>query len=191
MFCYNYLRRVEYFGTNGTAMQDIIKEDTKQKTEQNAKILISWSSAEYETSTHRRSIAWYWASLIIAALLTMFALWQNNVLFAVFVIVAWLLVVSLSGSAPKKWTFAISEDGITIGENKQYDWSEIVGFDIHEESDTHKALLIKTTQTLTPITRINIPKSKERAIVDILAKFVKREEYEESLIDALMKIMRF
>jgi len=181
-------------------MQDIVKTKTKPKeaqekgenrTERKGKMLISWSAAEYEVGAPGRSITWYWMSLIITALLTMFALWQNNVLFAVFIIVAWLIIVSLSGSVPKTWAFVISEDGIAIGANKQYRWNEIVGFDIHEESDAHKALLIKTMHAFTPMVRINIPKSKERAITDILAKFVKREEYEESMIDVLMRIMRF
>jgi len=178
-------------------MQDIIKENTKKPQEQperqedkKEKVLVSWSAEEYDR-VRERSAVWYWGGITVASLLVIFALWQNNILFAIFIVIAWLVLASVSENAPKIWAFAVLESGITIGSDKKYGWNEIAGFDVHAESDSHRALLVKTTHTFMPMIRINIPQEKEKEITGILLRFIKREEYEESLIDTLIRIMRF
>lgn len=156
---------------------------------------IQWQAPEYEY--YFKDVSWYWLSLTIAIVLAAVALWQKNFLFAVFVAVAWVTVVSFANHRPAVWKFSINQKGVEIElaeggtPKKLYPYDEIAGFDIHSAVGSYRELILKFKSKLSPYLKINIKPEDEEKIEKFLVEFVPKEKYLESLADSLLKLVRF
>jgi hypothetical protein len=171
------------------------------KTEKEEKPEISWQASEFEY--YQKDVSWYWLSLIFAIILIALSVWQKNFLFVVFIVLAWLVIVSSSRRPPTVWSFKIDEKGIQINlpnsdpfSNKVYPYEEIDGFDIHEGQNTegdgkYKELVFKVRKRLSPYLKINFPAEQEEKIKNFLQKYIPKEEYASSLADSFSKLIRF
>jgi hypothetical protein len=179
------------------------------------KSVISWQAPEFQYSP--KDISWYWLSLIIGIILLALSLWQRNFLFAVFIVIAWLVVVYSAGRNPTIWNFKLSEKGIEINlpnndpaSAKFYPYGEVEGFDIHPHTTTsddinilrqsrlrsfgvgvHGELILKLKKRFSSYLKINFPAEEEEKIKDFLQKYITKEEYSESLADSFSKLIRF
>ncbi len=178
-----------------------IEKQTKTETE-----VISWQAPEFEYRV--KGVFWYWLSLIIAIILLALSIWQKNFLFAVFIVIAWLVIVYSASRTPTIWNFKISEKGIEINlpnndwtSSKFYLFSEIEGFDIHssptppdqypETQPEYRELILKVKKRFSPYLKINFPLANEEKIKNFLQKYINKEEYSESLADSFSKLIRF
>ena len=151
---------------------------------------ISWHAPEYEYSP--KSDLWYWVSAVVALALIALALWQKNFLFAIFVIIAELVIFSVADKHPKMWEFSIDDKGIYIGKNKAYFYNELEAFDIHwGDENSYDQLVLKTKKKFTPVVAINIYKEDKEKIREVLKKYIKHEEIEISLSDVLGRLIGF
>jgi len=157
---------------------------------------VEWQAPEFEYQP--KDVSWYWLSLMVAVILLALAIWQKNFLFAVFVIIAWLVVVYSTRRFPPVRNFKINEKGIEIilskqagANNKFYPYDEIWGFDIHAVSERYKELVLKLKSRFSPYIKINIPADNEEKIKSFLLKHISKEEYNDSLVDSFSKLIRF
>jgi len=169
---------------------------TVKPTEIKKENFVSWQAPEFEY--HQKDISWYWLSLIIAIILLALSVWQKNFLFAVFVIIAWLVIVYSSRRLPTIWNFKVSEKGIEIGlpnsdpsSIKFYPYTEIDGFDIHPADEKYQELILKLKTKFSPYLKINFPAGDEEKIKNFLQKYIPKEEYDSSLADSFSKLIRF
>jgi hypothetical protein len=178
-----------------------IKIGNKEKKEKAKKFIpkklaISWQAPEFEH--HRKGVSWYWLSLIFAIVLVSLAIWQKNFLFAVFVIIAWLIVIYSSRRPPLIWNFIINEEGIQISLSsnessgvKFYNYEEIYGFDIHPlPREEYKELAFKVKKKFSPYLKINFLAEDEEKIKKFLENYIPKEEYPDSLADSLSKLIK-
>ncbi len=156
---------------------------------------ISWQAPEFEY--YRKDVSWYWLSLIVSIILLALSIWQKNFLFAVFVVIAWIVIVYSANRLPNVWNFKIDEKGIEISlprtkdNQKIYPYSEIEGFDIHPASDQYKELVLKVKSKSSPYLKINFPAADQEKITEFLQKYIPKEEYNESLADSFSKLIGF
>ena len=151
---------------------------------------ISWHAPEYEYSP--KSSFWYWTSAAAALALIAIALWQKNFLFAIFVIIAELVIFSVADKHPKIWEFSVDAKGIYIGKSKFYPYSQLTAFDIHwGDHSGYDQLVLKTKNKFTPVVSINIYKEDKENIREFLKKYLSHEEIEVSLIDVFAKMVGF
>jgi len=158
---------------------------------------ITWQAPEFEFQ--KKDISWYWMSLIIGIILLALTVWQRNLLFAIFIIVAWLVVVYSASKTPTNWNFKLSEKGIEIylsakdqAAKKFYDFKEIEGFDIHlNETKKYGELILKTKKRFSPYLKINFLAVDQEKIAEFLQKYIAKEEYSESLVDSFSKLIGF
>lgn len=157
--------------------------------------VIEWQAPEYEY--YSKDVSWYWLSLIASIILAAVALWQKNFLFAVFVAVAWMVVINFANRSPDDWKFKINGKGIEIEPLKEgiagkfYPYDEIAGFDIHPSVGSCRELILKFKSKLSPYLKININPEDEEKIEKFLAEFIPKEKYPESLADSFLKLVRF
>src|SRR4030042_157887 len=163
---------------------------TRQKKQD--KEQISWQAPEFEYQ--RKDLSWYWLSLIFAIVLIALSIWQKNFLFAVFVVLAWLVIVYSTRRPPTVWNFSIDERGVQIdlpngdpSSIKFYPFEEINGFDLHEGQN----LVLKLKKKLSPYLKINFPAEQEEKIKNFLQKYIPEEEYASSLADSFSKLIKF
>lgn len=154
-----------------------------------------WQAPEFEYRP--KDVSWYWLSLIVGIILIALAVWQKNFLFMIFVIIAWLVITVMANRFPAVWEFKIDEKGINIALPKEksngkfYPYAEIEGFDIHFGGEDYKELILKTKSKLSPYLKINIHVADEEKIKDFLLKILPQEEYNQSLVDSFLKLIRF
>jgi len=164
------------------------------RQESESDLAIEWQAPEFEYQP--KDISWYWLTLMAAIILLALAIWQGNFLFAVFILISWLVIVYSVRRLPSIWNFKINEKGISISlakevNNKFYPHNEIEGFDIHSVSEKYKELVVKIKSRFSPYIKINFPADNEENIKNFLLKYIPKEEYSESLVDSFSRLIRF
>jgi len=166
-------------------------EKIEAKNPEEEPLLIEWQAPEFEY--REKGVSWYWIGLIIAICLLAFSVWQKNFLFAVFTVIAYLVIVYSAGQKPTVWKFALDEKGVEIDPQKGksiasrfYKYEEIAGFDIWE-----KELVLKTNKKISPYLKMNFPAEKEKEIKEFLIKHIPEEEYDVSISDSFSKLIGF
>ncbi|MEK9154845.1 MAG: hypothetical protein AAB596_02145 [Patescibacteria group bacterium] len=165
-----------------------------KKISQENEAEIVWQIPEYEYQP--KDVNWFWLSLILAIIMLAFSFWQENFLFAIFVLIAFFVVNVFARRFPPIWEFKINKSGIslnlTTGENKRfYGYNDIESFDIHDAGEEYKELILQFHKKFSPHLKINIHSSDEEKIKRFLTQFIKQEEIEPLLIDSLSKLIRF
>ncbi|PIR44250.1 hypothetical protein COV23_00910 [Candidatus Wolfebacteria bacterium CG10_big_fil_rev_8_21_14_0_10_31_9] len=150
--------------------------------------VILWQAPEYEYNP--KDVSWHWISVIIAVVLITIALWQKNFLFAIFIVIAEIIVLYFSNTFPRIWNFKIDESGLTIGENR-YLFSDMQSFDIHEVGEDYKELVFKLRSKFKTVLRVFIHKDDEEKIKEKLLEFLPQEDLQVSLADLLERFIRF
>ncbi|MEK7634389.1 MAG: hypothetical protein AAB396_00675 [Patescibacteria group bacterium] len=171
-------------------------------TENESKDEIIWQIPEYEYN--QKDISWNWLVLIVAIILFAFAVWQKNFLFAVFIVVAFLMINFMSNRFPSIWQFKMTGRGIIIslptGEWKKfYSFEDMESFDIHsiaydaEGNDVgeYKELILKLKSKFSPYLKINIYPTDEEKIKNFLLNFISHQEHKQSLTDSLARLIKF
>ena len=77
-----------------------------------AKFEIIWEAPEFEY--REKTVSWYWITIIVAACLIAFAVWERNILFGLFIIIAEILIILWGNQEPRTTLFRFTEDGIEI-----------------------------------------------------------------------------
>jgi len=167
-----------------------VVEEEQAETEEPEKIeTVSWCAPEYEYSP--KSSLWYWTSLLLALVLIVFALWQKNFLFAVFVFIAELIIFAVADKRPKIWEFTIDEKGVYIEKDKFFPYDQLEAFDVHINETEYDQLLLKTKKKISPIVTINIYKEEREKIRKFLEKYIPREQIDISFGDIIGRLIGF
>ncbi len=159
----------------------------KESIEKNHEKIV-WHAPEFEYI--HKGIAWYWMTLIGAAVLFLIALWQRNLLFAIFIVISEALFLHWAREFPKTLRFAITKKGIEIGNIKSYEYSQLEGFHIIHRTD-HGELILKTKTRIHPYTKIIVISEDIQEITDFLKKHIPEMAYEESLSEHFEKMIGF
>ncbi|MEK7608837.1 MAG: hypothetical protein AAB495_04630 [Patescibacteria group bacterium] len=151
---------------------------------------VMWDAPEFE---HRpKTVSWYWITIIAAALLVGVAVWQRNVLFGIFVVIAEVLILVWAEREPRNITFHLSEKHISIDENKRHALDEFVSFSIddgHEEEIMEAFLRFKSH--FRPILRVRIPSEKLVTARQVLQSKLPESKFEPALLDVIERFLGF
>ena len=150
-----------------------------------------WVAPEYE---HRpKGISWYWLTIIASALLIALAVWQENFLFAVFVVIAEILVLIWAGRKPRNITFSLSERGLAIEGAKSYPFRDIRAFSIDDEGFDLEwpHLILHFHHHFRPLLKVKLPKDRIEEARRALRTRVPEIPHEGSLMDAIEHLVRF
>lgn len=151
---------------------------------------IEWEAPEFEY--REKKVSWYWLSIIIAVLVLGFSVWRRNFLFGVFVVLAEILILVWGNRKPDMVMFVLNDTGLTIGEQKNYPYSDITGFAIEDDESGGRVMLtLQFKKKLKPNARMEVPKERLGEVKGVLGKFVDEIEIQKSLIDTLEEFLGF
>lgn len=159
----------------------------KKSIEKNHEKII-WHAPEFEYI--HKDIVWYWLSVVGASILFLIALWQNNLLFAIFIVISEVLFMHWAREYPKTLRFAITKKGVEIGDAHYLEYSQIAGFHIIHRHD-HGELILKTKNRIHPYTKVIVIAEDIPEITEFLKKHIPQMDYEESLADHFEKMIGF
>lgn len=137
---------------------------------------VEWSAPEYKHK--EKSVDFLWAIGLIALVVCGIAIWRNNYLFSVFVLISGGSLILFSIRHPKDVMFSIETSGLTMGKDK-YEWKKIKGFNI-KKKDGEANLLIELDKYLLPIYTIPLPINLVPEVKESLLKVIPNIELDES-----------
>ena len=151
---------------------------------------LQWRAPEFEERS--KDISWYWASIIAAILILGFALWQKNFLFAVFILIAELLLLVWGNRAPQAIHFSLDATTLTVGGKSRYVLGDMEHFSIVENTSAEWVIVtLHPKRGVRLPVAIHAPKSQIAEIEKRLAAKMPKVEHEESFLDTLEKFLGF
>lgn len=119
-------------------------------------IRLRWNAPEYFKNEH--SVDWYWTVGLLIIASAGIAIWLQNILFAVIIVVAGILIFIIARREPKTFSVEVSDVGISIG-GQLYVYETLDGFWIETTHPEGPKLLIDTSRTFMLVSVINIDTS--------------------------------
>jgi hypothetical protein len=164
-----------------------VGEESKTALEQNRSI--SWRASEYRYV--EKGSLWYAIVFALVLFFIVFALVQSNFFFALFILIAGVIVFYLGNRRPRVLDFEINDEGIRIGKSRLYPYDGIEGFAIYERPQQLGELVLKRKTTINPYVRIPIDSQLSPQVRSFLAQKLSEISYEPSIIDILADWLGF
>jgi hypothetical protein len=160
-------------------------------TTSNGPIEIIWSAPEFHF--YHKTPMWYWGVGGVAALIIGFSIWQQNFLFALFAIIAAILVIVWASRQPKTIDFKLTDKGLMLNDVLEYPFEKLEGFAIIPVIDDPELeeLVLRTKSNLHHWVKVIIATQRKDTIYEFLNEHIHELEYEESLTDHIGKIFKF
>jgi|SRR3989344_3463384 len=144
---------------------------------------IVWDASEFEY--HEKGPTWFWLTIIFTALVAIFSIGRGNFLFAIFVIVAELLILHWGRKKPREIRFRLEEKGIHAGRSF-YPFSELEAFTFHGNE-----IVFKKKSRLSDYFKIYAHEEHLDHVKEFLSRHLPEFEYEESLMEHIAKLIGF
>ncbi|HUC02163.1 MAG TPA: hypothetical protein VMA75_04690 [Candidatus Paceibacterota bacterium] len=154
-----------------------------------AKFEVTWEAPEFEY--REKDVSWYWISIIAAALIIAFSVWQRNFLFGFFIVVAEVLFIVWGNKVPRMTEFTLRDDSIGIGGYKTYLLKEFESWSADAVGTEWTDVMFNFRSRIHPPLMIIVPDEKVAEIRANLKGLLKEIEHEPSLIDSIEKFLRF
>lgn len=148
---------------------------------------IEWKAPEYKHE--EKSMDFFWTIGVVALVMFVFAIWKQNFVFAIFILVSAASLFLFSIRHPQVMTFVIETSGLSLGKDK-YEWKKIKGFRIKKETDK-AVLLVEINKYLLPVYTIPLPLDIADQVRDSLTKVIPNIELEESKAMKFMEKLGF
>ena len=153
------------------------------------KFEITWNAPEFEY--REKDVSWYWISIIIAALIIAFAVWFKNFLFGFFMVVAEILLIVWGNRAPREMSFAVSDDGVSVGSSKFYTFKEFESWSADALDDEWHEVFFNFRSRVKPALKLLVPTEELTELRANLKTILKEVEHQASLLDSIEKFLRF
>lgn len=145
--------------------------------------MIQWHSFEFHY--HEKDEAWPVLVIMGAVIISAIALWQRNLLFVIFTVVAAGLMLVWGRRKPRRLMFALDAKGLHI-DDRIYPFHDFSSFALYEDT-----LLMHPKSRIRPLFSIIIPREKGNAIREYLLAFLPEVEYTESFMEIIGHWLRF
>lgn len=133
--------------------------------------VLRWSA--YEHDHIPRGSDWFWALGIVAISVALVAILFHDVLFAILILIAALILAMLANVSPDLVEFEISDRGIKVG-GTMHRFEEIISFWVEDHGVERPLLLVDTIKFMAPNLIIPIEHIEPRQVRAFL-----RERVEE------------
>jgi hypothetical protein len=160
----------------------------KDNDQQDIPLTITWQAQEYEYI--RKSSDWYWAVGILTLGLFTVALIFQNVLFAVFMLIAGFTTALYGARPPRTVNFELSSEGIHI-HNRMYTYEMLQSFWIFYHPPDIKEISIESQKFIMPHIKIPLGDTNPVAVRAYLQQFLPERQQEESLIETGTRFLGF
>jgi len=154
-----------------------------------AKFEITWEAPEFEY--REKGVSWYWLSIIAAAIIIAFSVWERNFLFGFFIIIAEMLFIVWGNKAPRTISFLLNEESVEIDGHKIYPLKEFESWSADSAGGEWTEILFNFRSRLKTPLRILVPEAKLEEVRTNMKTVLKEVEYQQTLLDSIEKLLRF
>ncbi len=154
-----------------------------------AKFEIVWDAPEFEY--RHKEVSWYWLSIIAAAVIITFSVWDKDFLFGFFIVIAEILFIVWGNRAPRVVTFTLNDNEIDIGGYKSYSLKEFESWSVDSNGEEWADVAFYFRSHLRPSLSLIVPEEKLPELRANLKTILKEIEHQPTLIDSIEKFLRF
>ena len=154
-----------------------------------AKFETTWQAPEFEY--REKDVAWYWISIIIAALIIAFSVWQKDFLFGFFIVIAEVLFIVWGNKMPATVPFTLTDTEINIGGYKTYAMKEFDGWSADSDGAEWADVMLYFRSRIHPPLALIVPEEKMAEFRANLRTVLKEIEHQPTLIDSIERFLRF
>lgn len=151
------------------------------------KQLFKWNTLEYKDK--KRSVDWYWAVGIITIAIIAIAIFLQNFLFAVLILISVLTLMLFVIKIPRVIECTVSERGVVL-DKYLHPYSELEAFWVNS-SESDPKLILKSKKQILPLTVINIEEVDPRDLRVFMLNFLEEKEMSEPLPHKIMDFLGF
>lgn len=149
---------------------------------------VSWQAPGFEQV--ERDANWYLWSIVIAGLLVILSLWQKNILFALFILIAEILLISLGHQKQQNRVYALSADGLRVGEQSLRLFSEASGFAFFDLGGRYVELIVHPSKKFHTYVKVLVPRERVADVRGVLEQHLPTFEYHGTFSDAMARWLR-
>lgn len=151
---------------------------------------ITWQA--YDHIKEERSSDWYWIVGIVSVSIAILAIFFNNILFALIVILGAFVSIILSHTKPKILNYEINRRGVKIGDIL-YTYGNLETFYVIDEDGYDRdRILLKSKKMFMPLIVIPIGENADPdSIRDFLIEYLDEEEMYEPMSDRIANWLGF
>lgn len=153
---------------------------------------LAWQAPEFE---HRpKTMNWYWASIAVSIVLLALAIWQRNFIFAVFIVIAELMLMVWGSSEPRMIAFSMNERGLTIGGAKFYPFSDIRSWSADSEGyfdPEWPDITLHLVHHFHTGLKIKVPRAMFLEVENFLRAHAEEVPFEPTMMDVIEKFLGF
>lgn len=154
-----------------------------------AQFAIIWEAPEFEY--HEKGVSWYWISIIVAAIIIAFSVWQRDFLFGFFIVIAEVLLITWGNETPRMIVFALDENGIAIGEYKHNSLKEFESWSAQQVENDYTELAFNFHARLKIPIKVLVPTEKLEEIRVNLKPLLREVEYQTTFFDTIERLLGF
>ena len=160
------------------------KEEKKKNFEP-----ITWKCDEYKHT--EKNNEWYWALGLIGVAGSFASLMFENVLFAIFILIAVFVLALFAQRKPDRVVFTLTQRGLRINDTLHL-FKTMKSFGIEEFSERHTPKLIfESSKIFKPDIIIPLEGVEVNAVHDFLFDFLPEDEHEEPVTHKFMEWLGF
>ncbi len=148
---------------------------------------MQWTAPEFAHS--ERSAGWHLASIAIAGILVIFALFQKNILFALFVIIGELLILFMGRAQPVSYTYELTEEGVKVDDQPRYFFNNLNAYSIIEINAEYVELILRPREKISTFVRLLLPRPLAAKADAFLSHYLRPFDYNEGLGEIIMRRM--
>ncbi|MEA3322847.1 MAG: hypothetical protein U9Q12_01365 [Patescibacteria group bacterium] len=162
------------------------KEYSQYIGQQRENVLVHWRGPDFERYPHSKR--WYtWISLAVAAII-FYALWTDSIIMAIVFVLIWLVGYLQLSQQPKVIDFAVTYDGILVGD-EMYPFEEIKSFWIFYEPPHTRIISLRMKGHLRPYLHIPLHQIDPVLVHEGMIEFIPEERQEQSGIDVVERLL--
>jgi len=154
-----------------------------------AKFTTVWEAPEFEY--REKDVSWYWISIIAAALIIAFSVWQKDFLFGFFIVIAEILFIVWGNKTPAVVSFTLTDTAINIGGYKSYAIKEFESWSVDSDGVEWADVAFYFRSRFHPPLTFIVPEEKMADFRANIKTVLNEIEHEPTLIDSIEKFLRF
>ena len=147
---------------------------------------VSWRGPEHFHM--EKTLDWYFAVGVVALAGAIAAVFLENYIFAILIIVAAFALIMLASRTPRTVDMEVNDSGIIFGEFR-YPYKSLESYDVEKVPELR--ILLKTKKPWMPVVIIPAHDADREMVENILSKHLEAEDLKESVIHKIFEYIGF
>ena len=150
---------------------------------------IEWRAAEFHY--FEKDYLWYVGVSATALVLLTFALIQRSFFFAVFVVIAAVLVIEFGKRRPRILDYELNDKSVVIDGRMRVPYKEMESFHIRKRRGLLDEIVFRRTTRVLPFMHLPIDEDLAVTVREFLLERLPEDEHEHSIVDIIAERIGF